>query len=127
VEEIRERVFRPEDISQLVGIDDPVAGSSGTPPGVGGPLAAERTSTILGGLLVVPPVGAQFVVLAPLLRIAKHFVGLVDLLEARFGGLIAGVQIRMRCPGKFPVRLLDLCCGGRLLNAKRLIVVLEFH
>ena len=41
------------------------------------------------GLLVHPPVGAELVVFLALLRIAEDLVGLVDLLEARLGRLVA--------------------------------------
>ena len=42
----------------------------------------------------MPPVGAELVVLAALLGIAEHLVGLVDLLELRLGRLVARVDVR---------------------------------
>jgi hypothetical protein len=51
-------------------------------------------------LLVLPPVGAELVVLAALVRVAEHLVGLVDGLEARLG-LVARVDVRVRLPRQF--------------------------
>jgi hypothetical protein len=78
-------------------------------------------------LLVHPPVGAQLVVLLPLLRIAEHLVGLVDFLELRLGRLVAGVDVGVVLARQLPVRALDLLVGGGLGDPERLVVVLEVH
>src|SRR5262245_10778936 len=78
-------------------------------------------------LLVHPPVGAELVVLLTFGRIAENFVGLVDLLEARFGGLVARIDVGMELAGQFAEGLLDLLLRRSLRDAKRLVVILEFH
>src|SRR6185312_16283571 len=78
-------------------------------------------------LFVHPPVGAELVVLAALLRIAQDLVGLVDLLEASLGRFVAGVHIRMMLAGELPVRLLQFLVRRRLRHSECLVVILEFH
>src|SRR5690606_37311946 len=74
VEELRERIAVAEDLLELFGRHRSVARAGRT---AGRP--AERT-TAGGRLLVLAPVGPEFVVLAALFGIAEHFVGFVDLL-----------------------------------------------
>ena len=86
-----------------------------------------RPASRRAGLLVHPPVRSQLVVFLPLVGIAEHFVGLVDLLEFRFGRLVAGIDVGMVLPRQLPERLLDLLLGRGLGDAERRVVVLEIH
>src|SRR4029434_11231032 len=72
-------------------------------------------------------VGAQLVVFLSLRGIAEHLVGLVDLLEARLRRLVARVHVRVMLARELPEGLLDLLLGGAFVNAKRRVVILEFH
>jgi hypothetical protein len=87
VEEVGERIGVTEQRLHLLGRHR--AEASGRPTGSVAPrrpgLRAAGT-----GLLVHPPVRAQLVVLASLLGIAEHFVGLVDLLEPGSAALSPG-------------------------------------
>src|SRR5206468_4214489 len=58
------------------------------------------------GLFVSPPVGAELVVLLPLCRVAQDLVGLVDFLEAGFGGLVPRVHVGVMLPRQLAVGLL---------------------
>jgi hypothetical protein len=51
---------------------------------------------------------AEAVVGSPFLFILKDFVGLLDLLEALLGGLVAGIDVRMELSGEAAVGLLNL-------------------
>ena len=137
LEEVRERILVPEQLVHFLFAHGAVAAGTAH---VDVPGAAARARTraperraagealaLLLRLVVHLPVRAELVVLAPLLRIAEHFVCLVDLLEPRLGGLVAGVDVRMVLARKLPIRLLQLFVGSRLRDAERLVVVLEFH
>src|SRR5205807_6626183 len=63
------------------------------------------------------------VVLAALLRIAEHVVGLLHALEALLGLVVAGVAVRVVLARQLPVRLLDLVLGRVLRDPQRLVVV----
>src|SRR4029079_2177225 len=136
LEEIRERVLAPEHLVHLflrhravalaarsaaAEVDVPAAGAAAELTGV--EAAALRRAVLFVGA----PVGAELVVLLALRRIAEHFVGLVDLLEARFRGLVAGIHVRMVLPRQLPVRLFDFLVARGLRDAERGVVVLEIH
>jgi hypothetical protein len=116
LEEIRERILIAEEILHLLFGHRPVAAGAATH--VDGPGAAltrgvaERRTrprlSLLLRLLVHPPVGAQLVVLFPLVGIAEHFVRFVDLLELPLGGLVPGIDVGMELPRQLAERLLDL-------------------
>src|SRR5207253_5753934 len=53
------------------------------------PLTSRRTA-----LFVHAPVRPELVVLLALRGIAQHFIGLVDLFEARLGRLVSGIDVR---------------------------------
>src|SRR3954468_196860 len=72
------------------------------------------------------PVGAELVVLLPLVRVLQDLVGLADLLELDLG-LRVLVDVRMKLPRHLPVRLLDVLLGRFLLDAQRCVVVLVFQ
>ena len=61
------------------------------------------------------------------LGVAEYFVRFVDFLEARFGGLVAGIDVGMELAGQFAKGLLDLLLRSRFRDSERLVVVLEFH
>jgi hypothetical protein len=56
------------------------------------------------------------VVLAPLVGVGQHVVGVGDLLEALLRLGVAGVAVRVTLPGQLPVRLLDLVGARGLLD-----------
>ena len=91
MEEIREGILVAEDPPHLVFRHRP--GSALAAADVDGPRAVAEGArpALLLRLLVLAPVRAEFVVLAPLLRVAEHLVGLVDRLEARLGVLSPGL------------------------------------
>ena len=66
---------------------------------------------------------AKLIVPRTLLRIGEHLVGLVDLLEARFGFLVVRVKVRVAGLGCLAVSLLDLIVRGALSYAQHLIVI----
>src|SRR5262249_58936880 len=78
-------------------------------------------------LLVGAPVRAELVVLLAFGGIAEHFIGFVDLLEARLGRLVARVDVGVMLPRQLPVGLLDFLLGRGLRHAERRVVVLEVH
>ena len=82
-----------------------------------------RAACLLPALVVLP----KFVVLAPFLGVAQDLVRLVDFLEARFGGLVAGIQIGMILARQPPISFLDLFLVRVLLNTQNLVVVLILH
>src|SRR6185436_20116367 len=79
------------------------------------------------GLFVHPPVGAQLVVLLPLIGIAKDFVRFVNFLDAILSRLVARVDVGMVLPRQLAKGLLDLFFGRGLRHAERLVIVLEVH
>ena len=93
--------------------------------GLAGPLAGLRL--VLAGELLLAldplPVGAELVVLRPLLGVAEHLVGLVDQLEA-VGRLGVFVDVRVVLTGQAAVGGLDLLLGRGPGDAERLVVVL---
>ena len=127
VEEVRERVLVAEDPPHLVFGHRPEAALAAADVHRPRAVAEGARPALLLRLLVLAPVGAQFVVLAALVRVAEHLVGLVDLLEARLGGLVARVDVRVDLARELAVRLLDLLLGRGLRDAERGVVVLEFH
>ena len=68
----------------------------------------------------------QCVVGGALLLVAQHVVGLVDVTHAGLGiSLLADVGVVLA--GQFAVGLAHILFRGRALDAKRFVVVLEFH
>jgi hypothetical protein len=65
---------------------------------------------------------AELIVGAPLLGVAEHLVGLVDLLEA-VGGAVLVVDIRMVLPGKTAKGLADIVLAGAAIDAQHLVVI----
>src|SRR5213075_1902076 len=64
------------------------------------------------------------VVLFPLLGIGQHGVRFRDLLEARLGGLVAGIGIGMVLLGELAIGLLDFVGRRRLGHAEGAVVIL---
>ncbi len=64
------------------------------------------------------------VVLGALLGVADHLVRSRDVLEARLGGRVTGVRVRVQLPGERPVGARDLLLGGRLGDPEDGVVVL---
>ena len=94
------------------------------------PPAAVRRPRLLAriglGLRRVDLVGveAHLVVDLALLLVAQHVVGLGDLLELLLGLLVAGVHVRVIAPRSLAEGLANLLRRGRLLHAKRAVIVL---
>ncbi len=76
------------------------------------------------GTLVGRPVRSKRVVLLALRGIGQDLVGLVDLLEALLGRLVARLGIGMMLPGELAEGLLDLGLGRGLRHAEDRVVVL---
>ena len=69
---------------------------------------------------------AVLVILGPLVLIGEDLIGLVDLLEALLGGLVAGMEVRMVLLGKLSVCFFYLIGACALLDAEHLIVISFF-
>src|SRR5439155_935224 len=78
-------------------------------------------------LLVLAPTWPQLVVQLALLRVGEHLVRFVDLLEARFRVLVAGVDVGVILTGQLAVRRADLFVGGAPFEAQCLVVVFKVH
>ena len=72
------------------------------------------------------PLGAvpEGIILLPLGRIGKDFVGLVDLLELLLCLPISGIDVRMVLARQLPVGLLDLVRRGLFLHSKLFVEIL---
>jgi hypothetical protein len=62
-----------------------------------------------------------------LVGVAQDLVGFGDPLEARFRGLVAGIDVRVMLARQLAVRLLDVLLAGGFRHAERRVVVLEVH
>src|SRR4029453_2884611 len=72
------------------------------------------------------PAGAsERVVLLALLRVREHVVGVLDLLEALLGRLVARVSVRVVLAGQLSVSLLDLVGGSALRYAEGAVQILS--
>ncbi len=69
----------------------------------------------------------ELVVGRPLLLVAEHLVGLLDLLELLLGLRIIRVAIRMVLHRQPAVGLLDLHRGGRAADTQYLVIVALGH
>jgi hypothetical protein len=81
-----------------------------------------RRAKFLAGSMLL----AQLIVGGALLRTLEHFVGLSDLLEARFGVLFLA-DVRVVFTSELAVSLLDLRLGGIARHPHDLVVILELH
>src|SRR3546814_12431788 len=77
--------------------------------------AAGRAGAVGEGL------GTEAVVGRPLLRVLQHLVGLVAFLEARLGGRVARIAIRMILPGELAVGSLQGLGIGVALVAQSVV------
>jgi hypothetical protein len=59
--------------------------------------------------------------------VAEHLVGLLDLLEALLGGLVARVDVGMELSGQPAVGLLDLGLRGPFRDSQDLVIVALGH
>lgn len=75
----------------------------------------------------VLPIRAEFVGAFPLGRIAKHFVGLVDLFEFRFTGDLILRDVGMMKACEFAEGQFELFRRGVAGHAQGFVVILEFH
>ena len=73
-----------------------------------------------------PPVRPELVVGRALLRVLEHFVGFLQLLEARLGVLLLA-DVRVVLAGQLAVGALDLVLRGGARHAHDLVVVLVAH
>src|SRR5262249_42306809 len=69
----------------------------------------------------------ETVVGAPLFGVLEDVVGLLDLLEALLGGLIARIDVGVELPGQTPVGLLDVGLRGALGDAQDLVELAFGH
>ena len=83
----------------------------------------EVAEDVFLGVALAEPGGAEGIVLLAFFRIREHRVGLADLLELLFSGLVPGVFVRVVLEGQFTVRLLDLVGGGRFRHAENLVIL----
>ena len=93
---------------------------------------AEVEVDVAEGVRVEPVAGGEpaltaLVVLLPLLGVAEHVVGALDLLEAILGLLVAGVLVGVIGAGEFAVRLLDLVLRRCLRDVEHLVEALRAH
>src|SRR5664279_4006507 len=73
------------------------------------------------------PVRAEEVVFRALLGIGEDLVGLVDLLELRLCGSVAGLDVRVVLAGQLAEGTLDLRRGGVTLDPERRVVIAIVH
>ena len=92
--------------------------SFSSPPGLDTLAAA-----VLGSVVGVNTGKAVLVVELALLRVRKHLVCLVDLLELFLGFLVAGVIVRVVLHGQLAVSLFDLRVGSRLGYTQHFVVI----
>jgi len=71
------------------------------------------------------PIRAELIVFAPLLGIAQHFVGLVDLLELRLSRDFVLRHVGVMNARQFTKRLLDLIRRGRARHAQNFVIIFE--
>ncbi len=76
----------------------------------------DAPKNILLGVALAELVRAELVVLLLFLRVTEDGIGLTDLLELLFRGLVVGVPVRMVLQGQLPVSLLDLLRRGRFFD-----------
>ncbi len=81
---------------------------------------AERTAA---GTASVHAGGAELVVAGALGLVAQDVVGLLHLLEARLGLLVAGVAVGVVLTGQLAVGLLDLVGRGGARDAEDLVII----
>ena len=84
---------------------------------------AAGAAAVLGSVVGVNTGKAVLVVELALLRVRKHLVCLVDLLELFLGILVAGVIVRVVLHGQLAVSLFDLRVGGRLGYTQHFVVI----
>ncbi len=92
-------------------------------PEVKAPVKPAAVAAVLSGVAGVHSGETELVVPGALAGVAEDLVGLVDLLEAPLGALVAGVHVRVVLLGQLPVSLFDFRVRGGLLNAQDLVVV----
>ena len=84
---------------------------------------AAGAAAVLGSVVGVNTGKAVLVVELALLRVRKHLVRLVDLLELFLGFLVAGVIVRVVLHGQLAVSLFDLRVGSRLGYTQHFVVI----
>jgi len=65
----------------------------------------------------------ELIVLGPLLRIGKDFIGLGKLLELLFGSLVPRILVRMMLDRHLPERFLDLGISCIAVNPEHLVII----
>jgi len=137
VEEVGKGIAVAEEVAQVVGVRGAIliARSARARPrpraGEAGGGAQElrgRGVTAAGAvLLVLTPLRPELVVERAFLGIREHLVGLVELLEARLGLLVAGVNVGVILPRQLAEGGADLLLGGALLQPERGVIVFKFY
>ena len=95
--------------------------------GLAAPLVPVEVFRPAAGARELLPFRAEAVVLAALVLVGQHFIGLVDVLKLLFRGLVPLIYVRVILPRQFAIGLFDFIGAGVLLHAQRFIVVLVFH
>lgn len=79
------------------------------------------------GIAALLPVGPEFIVFRPLLRVSEHLVGFVDLLELLFRRLLVLGGIGVKLASKLAESTLDLVLSGGLGDPQCLVVVAKLN
>ena len=83
-----------------------------------------RIAAHAGGTAVDVCLVPQCVIALPLLGVAEHLVGVVDLLELLLGLLVTGIAVRVILEGERPIRLLQFVGSGGLCHSKYRVIVI---
>jgi hypothetical protein len=86
-------------------------------------IAACAIAAVEAARLTAAGVDLARIVAAALVRIAQNVEGGGNLLEGLFGGLVAGIAVRMILLGQLPVRGTDLVVGRATLYVQDLIQI----
>ena len=109
-----------KDVAENIAKVNPVAAKAAETAKAAG---AAGAAAVLGSVVGVNTGKAVLVVELALLRVRKHLVCLVDLLELFLGFLVAGVIVRVVLHGQLAVSLFDIRIAGRLGYTQHFVVI----
>src|SRR5207302_8699532 len=101
-----------------------IAGWCRATAGTARALLPPRRRTKLRALFPIRP---EFVIFLPLLRVAEDFVGLVDVLELFFGGLIAFGAVGMLLSREFAESLANLFVARCRFDAEHPVILPQYY